>query len=63
MIDYKTQIPTPVKNKTYVKFLEDLPENKPSWKFHIDNIAMKISRVVGVVARLRHFDSSLFRLF
>ena len=26
-----------------------------SWKFQINNVALKISRTVGVVARLRHF--------
>ena len=27
------------------------------WKFHINNVALKISRTVGVVARLRHLVS------
>ena len=26
-----------------------------SWKFRIDNVTLKVSRTVGVVARLRHF--------
>ena len=30
-------------------------DNNLSWKFQINNVALKISRTVGVVARLRHF--------
>ena len=26
-----------------------------NWKFHIDNVALKIGTIVGVIARLRHF--------
>ena len=25
-----------------------------SWKYHIDNVALKISRIIGVIVRLRH---------
>ena len=25
-----------------------------SWKYHIDNVALKITRIIGVIARLRH---------
>ena len=32
-----------------------LLDSNLSWKFHIDNVALKVSRTVGVVARLRHF--------
>ena len=30
-------------------------DNNLSWKFHIDSVALKISRIIGVIARLRHF--------
>ena len=32
-------------------------ESNLSWKFHIDSVALKISRNTGVIARLRHFAS------
>ena len=36
-----------------------------SWKFHIDNVALKVSRTVGVVACLRHFvpRTTLFNIY
>ena len=38
-----------------VKYLGVLLESNLSCKFHINNVALKVSRTVGVVARLRHF--------
>ena len=32
-----------------------LLDSNLGWKFQINNVALKISRTVGVVARLRHF--------
>ena len=32
-----------------------LLDSNLGWKFQIHNVALKISRTVGVVARLRHF--------
>ena len=40
--------------KDYVKFLGVLIDKNLSWKYHIDYIASKISRVVGIISRLRH---------
>ena len=40
--------------KDYVKFLGVLIDKNLLWKYHIDYIASKISRVVGIIARLRH---------
>ena len=40
--------------KDYVKFLGVLIDKKLTWKYHIDYIASKISRVVGIISRLRH---------
>ena len=41
--------------KDHVKYLGVLLNSKLSWKFRIDNVALKVSRTDGVVARLRHF--------
>lgn len=34
-----------------------LIDNHLSWKCHVDYIAMKMSKIVGVIAHLRHFVS------
>ena len=36
-----------------------------SWKYHIDNVVLKISRIIGVIACLRHLVSftSLFSIY
>ena len=41
--------------KDHVKYLGVLLESNLSWKSGIDNVVLKVSRTVGVVARLRHF--------
>jgi hypothetical protein len=41
--------------KEYAKFLGILIDSNLSWKHHIDHIANKISKVVGIIAKLRHF--------
>ena len=40
--------------KDYVKFLSVLIDKNLTWKYRIDYIASKISRVVGIISRLRH---------
>ena len=57
MIDNCTQIPTTFQCEDHVKYLGVLLilDSNLSWKFQIHNVALKISRSVGVVARLRHF--------
>ena len=41
--------------KDHFKHLGVLLDSNLSWKSLIDNVALKVSRTVGVVARLRHF--------
>ena len=40
--------------KDYVKFLGVLIDKNLTWRPHIDHIASKISKIVGIMARLRH---------
>ena len=41
--------------KNYVKFLGVLIDSNLKWSHHINYVALKISRIVGIIARLRHF--------
>ena len=43
-----------LQHKDYVKHLEILIDKNLSWKHHIDNIAIKVSRTVGLITKLRH---------
>ena len=54
MIDNCTQIPTTLQCEDHVKYLGVLLDSNLSWKFQINNVALKISRTFGVVALLRH---------
>ena len=41
--------------KNYVKYLGILIDKNLSWKIHIDNVATKLSKMVGLIAKLRNF--------
>ena len=41
--------------KNYVKYLGIWIGKNLSWKIHIDNVATKLSKTVGLIAKLRHF--------
>ena len=53
--DYSTNISSGLECKEYVKYLGVLIDNHLSWKYHVDYIAVKISKIVGVISRVRHF--------
>ena len=38
-----------------MKYLGILIDKNLGWKYHIDYVASKISRTIGIIARLRHF--------
>lgn len=50
IIDDSIQEFIPLECKTRVKFLWVLLDSNLNWKFHIDNIALKMSKIVGVIA-------------
>ena len=41
--------------KDYVKYLKELIDYNLSWKNHIEYVTLKISKTVGIIAKLRHF--------
>ena len=51
--------------KTYIKYLSILIDSNLTWKYHISYITSKISKIIGVIARLRHFvpSSTLLTLY
>ena len=44
-----------LESKVYIKYLGVLIDKNLSWKHHIDVIATKISKNVGLIAKLRHY--------
>ena len=44
--------------KSYIKYLGTLIDSNLTWKYHISYITSKISKTIGVIARLRQFVSS-----
>ena len=51
--------------KTYIKYLGILIDSNLTLKYHISYITSKISKAIGVIARLRHFipSSTLLTLY
>ena len=51
--------------KTYIKYLGILIDSNLTSKYHISYITTKISKTIGVIARLRHFvpPSTLLTLY
>ena len=41
--------------KEFIKYLGILIDSHLTWKHHIDHIAIKISRTIGLIPKLRHF--------
>ena len=41
--------------KEFVRYLGIIIDNNLSWKHHIDHVAIKMSRTVGLICKLRHF--------
>ena len=54
MFDNSNRILTSLECKDHVKYLGVLLDSHVSWKYHTDNVALKIRRIVGVFASLRH---------
>ena len=55
IVDNEKNMSVPLDCKDYVKYLGILIDSNLSWKIHIENITLKISKTVGLIAKLRHF--------
>ena len=55
MFDNEKQSQSNLECKDYVKYLGMLLDKNLSFKNHIDQIIIKISKTVGMIAKLRHF--------
>ena len=65
MYDNDLKILTSLKQKHYVKYVRVLTDSHLSWRYHIDYISSKISKGVGIIAKISHFvpTSTLLKLF
>ena len=54
LYDNRTNKFISLERKEYVKYLGVLLDRNLSWKHHISYIASRISRNIGIIARLRH---------
>ena len=55
MFDNEKQSQSNLECKDYVKYLGTLLDKNLSFKNRIDQIVIKISKTVGMIAKLRHF--------
>ena len=55
ILDHQTNTLTYLECKECVKYLGILIDYKLSWKTHVDSIALKISKTIGLLSILRHF--------
>ena len=53
--DSRTKTFFDLERKDHVKYLGVIIDQHLSWKHHINHIALKISRNIGIISRLRHF--------
>ena len=57
MFDNSNHILTSLECKDHVKYLGVLLDSHLSWKYHIDNVALKICRIIEVTAVLPVFGT------
>ena len=55
IINNNSNISQPLEMKDYIRYLGILIDSNLSWKFHIDYVCQKVSKTIGIIAKLRHF--------
>ena len=55
ILDSVTNTYANLEMKDYVKYLGLMIDSNLSWKYHIKSICHKISKLVGIVAKIRHY--------
>ena len=55
IFDHNTNSFFSLECKDYIKYLGVLIDSNLTWKYHISHVASKVSKTIGIIARLRHF--------
>ena len=58
ILDCETKKRISLEQKSYIKYLGVLIDQNLSWKSHIDSVIVKISKTIGMIAKLRYFVPS-----
>ena len=56
-LDSATNTYANLEMKDYVKNLGLMVDSNLSWKYHIESICDKISKSIGIIAKIRHYVS------
>ena len=65
MFDHSSNSFISLEKKEYVKYLGVMIDSNLTWKYHIGYITSKLSKSIGIIARLRHFipKSTLLHIY
>ena len=55
ILDSMTNTYANLEMKDYVKYLGLMIDSNLSWKYHIESICHKISKSIGIIAKIRHY--------
>ena len=58
ILDCETNRRVSLEQKSYIKYLGVLIDQNLSWKNHVDSVIVKISKTIGMIAKLRYFVPS-----
>ena len=62
ILDSVTNTYANLEMKDYVKYLGLMIDSNLSWKYHIESICHKISKSIGIIAKIRHYVPRLVLL-
>ena len=58
ILDCETNERVCLEQKRYIKYLGVLIDQNLSWKNHVNSVIIKISKTIGMIAKLRYFVPS-----